>query len=233
MGNIERGYSQSMIYPQPRFNNRSYKCVWVTACQINRIRRVLIALCGLSLTSLALLGASPPQSTHLLVDATVTGTPEGPTIVVPDQVNVRLGPGTNYAKVGVLIAGQVAPALGRSPGGEWIQIAYPGVPGNVAWVYAPFVVLDAGQELLPIIEPPPTPTPRIAPTIDPTLAAQFNLGEAPPTRLPTFTPADPVIYPTLEPLENEVGQGLPPILAILGLLVVGLFGTVVSFLRGS
>ncbi|UCF59824.1 MAG: SH3 domain-containing protein [Anaerolineaceae bacterium] len=197
------------------------------------MRRFLIAFCGLILISLALLAASPPQSTQLMVDATVTGTPEGPMIVVPDQVNVRLGPGTNYAKVGVLIAGQEAPALGRSPGGEWIQIAYPGVPGNVAWVYAPFVVLDAGQELLPIIEPPPTPTPRIAPTIDPTLAAQFNLGEAPATRLPTFTPADPVIYPTLESLESEVGQGFPPILAILGLLVVGLFGTVVSFLRGS
>jgi hypothetical protein len=200
---------------------------------MKRLGWFLIVLCGLTLTSLALLGASPPQSTHLMVDATVTGTPEGPTIVVPDQVNVRLGPGTNYAKVGVLIAGQEAPALGRSPGGEWIQIAYPGVPGNVAWVYAPFVVLDAGQELLPIIEPPPTSTPRIAPTIDPTLAAQFNLGEAPPTRLPTFTPADPVIQLTLEPLDNEIGQGFPPILAILGLLVVGLFGTVVSFLRGS
>jgi hypothetical protein len=217
----------------PHCNDVSRKWRWQILSQLKRMRRLWIAFCGLTLTSLALLGASPPHSTQLLVDATVTGTPEGPTIVVPDQVNVRLGPGTNYAKVGVLIAGQEAPALGRSPGGEWIQIAYPGVPGNVAWVYAPFVVLDAGQELLPIIEPPPTPTPRIAPTIDPTLAAQFNLGEAPPTRLPTFTPADPVIQPTLEPLSNEVGQGFPPILAILGLLVVGLFGMVVSFLRGS
>jgi hypothetical protein len=217
----------------PQSSDLARKWRWQTLYQLLRTRRLWIAFCGLTLISLALLGVSPPYSTQLLVDATVTGTPEGPTIVVPDQVNVRLGPGTNYAKVGVLIAGQEAPALGRSPGGEWIQIAYPGVPGNVAWVYAPFVVLDAGQELLPIIEPPPTPTPRIAPTIDPTLAAQFNLGEAPPTRLPTFTPADPVIHPTLEPLNNEVGQGFPPILAILGLLVVGLFGIVVSFLRGS
>ena len=213
--------------------NHPRKRGWDPSRKMKHMRRFLIAFCGLILTSLALLGASAPQSTQVMVDATVTGTPEGPMIVVPDQVNVRLGPGTNYAKVGVLIAGQEAPALGRSPGGEWIQIAYPGVPGNVAWVYAPFVVLDAGQELLPIIEPPPTPTPRIAPTIDPTLAAQFNLGEAPPTRLPTFTPAEPVIHPTLEPSDNGVGQGFPPILAILGLLVIGLFGTVVSFLRGG
>lgn len=166
-------------------------------------------------------------------EATVTGTPEGPSILVPEQVNVRTGPSTDYEKVGVLIAGQRAPALGRSPGGEWIQIFYPGVPGNLAWVYAPFVVLDADQRLLPIIEPPPTPTPRVTATIDPTLAAQFNIGGAPPTRLPTFTPAEPVVEPIFDETQADISGGFPPILAILGLLVVGLFGTVISVLRGG
>lgn len=172
--------------------------------------------------------ASPDEQ-----DATVTGTPEGPSILVPEQVNVRLGPSTDYEKVGVLIAGQTAPALGRSPGGEWIQIFYAGVPGNIAWVYAPFVVLETGQRLLPIIEPPPTPTPRVTATIDPTLAAQFNIGEAPPTRLPTFTPAEPVTVPTFEVSEAGESGGFPPILAILALLVVGVFGTFISVLRGG
>lgn len=166
-------------------------------------------------------------------DATVTGTPEGPSILVPEQVNVRTGPSTDYDKVGVLIAGQRAPALGRSPGGEWIQIFYPGVPGNLVWVYAPFVVLDTDQRLLPIIEPPPTPTPRVTATIDPTLAAQFNIGGAPPTRLPTFTPAEPVVQPTFDETQADLPGGFPPILAIMGLLVVGLFGTVISVLRGG
>jgi hypothetical protein len=172
--------------------------------------------------------ASPDEQ-----DVTVTGTPEGPSILVPEQVNVRLGPSTDYEKVGVLIAGQTAPALGRSPGGEWIQIFYAGVPGNIAWVYAPFVVLETGQRLLPIIEPPPTPTPRVTATIDPTLAAQFNIGEAPPTRLPTFTPAEPVSVPTFEASESGESGGFPPILAILTLLVVGVFGIFISVLRGG
>ena len=189
--------------------------------------------CTVILLGLTTLAAVPSTLRQAIIVSTVTGTPEGPMIVVPDQVNVRLGPGTNYDKVGVLIAGQEVPALGRTPGGLWIQILYPGVPGSIAWVYAPFVVLDTAQQLLPIIEPPPTPTPRMTPTIDPTLAAQFNLGEAPPTRLPTFTPAEPVVQPTFEPEQVEGGRGIPPILAILGLLVVGLFGMVVSFLRGS
>lgn len=165
--------------------------------------------------------------------ATVTGTPEGPKILVPDQVNVRLCPSVDCDLVGVLIAGQEASAIGRSPGGDWIQIIYLGVPGNVAWVYSFYVVLPTGQSLLPIVEPPSTPTPNITPTVDPTLAAQFNLGESISTPLPTFTAAAPVVQPTFEPIQSVNEAGFPPILAILVLLVLGLFGTVISVLRGT
>ncbi len=71
---------------------------------------------------------------------TVTGTPVGALIIVMDSevgyANVRSGPGTvGYDIVGILTEGAEAPAIGRSPGGDWIQIVYPGAPGNVAWVY--------------------------------------------------------------------------------------------------
>ena len=164
---------------------------------------------------------------------TVTGTPPGPTILVPDLVNVRLCPQVTCDLVGVLIAGQTAPALGRSPGGDWIQIDYAGVPGNVAWVFAPLVVLQPSQAgELPVVEPPPTPTPRVTATIDPTLAAQFNLNPITPTRLPTFTAAPLVVVPTFQPSSAEGAGGFPPILLILGLTVVGVFGLVISVLRG-
>jgi hypothetical protein len=183
---------------------------------------------SLALTPPAARAAAP------LPQATVTGTPSGPTILVPERVNVRTGPGLNYPQVGVLIAGQTAPALGRSPGGDWIQISYAGVPGNTAWVYAAFVVLQTFQPGgLPVVVPPPTPTPRVTATIDPTLAAQFNLGEATPTRLPTFTAAPLLPEPTPIPSTSNGVGSFPPILAILGLLVVGVFGVVISFLRGG
>jgi hypothetical protein len=161
---------------------------------------------------------------------TVTGTPEGPIVIVPDLVNVRLGPGTEYDKIGVLIAGQQAPAVGRSAGGDWIMIVYPSQFDEYAWVYSRYVVLEPNQ-LLPIIEPPPTPTPRVTATINPTYAAQFSLGEAPATRKPTFTPAQPVVQPTIAPSAVTQSRGVPPILAIFGLLVVGMFGMVISVLR--
>jgi len=164
---------------------------------------------------------------------TVTGTPSGPTILVPELVNVRLCPDVTCDLVGVLIQGQTAAALGRTPAGLWIQIAYPGVPGNVAWVYAPFVVLQPSQAGgLPIVEPPPTSTPRVTATIDPTLAAQFNLNPITPTRPPTFTAAPPVVAPTFAPSDGASGGGFPPILLILGLMIVGIFGLVISVLRG-
>lgn len=172
--------------------------------------------------------AAPP------LQATVTGTPQGPVIIVPDEVNVRAGPCADQCElVGVLIAGSVAPALGRSPGGDWIQIVYPGVPGNVAWVYAAFVIVQPQGAYLAVVEPPPTSTPRVTPTIDPTLAAQFvNLGMG-PTRLPTYTPPPPYVPPTLPANPEASAGGFPPILATLGLLVVGVFGGVISVLRGG
>jgi hypothetical protein len=165
---------------------------------------------------------------------TVTGTPSGAIATVKntgeqDQINVRSGPGTKgYDIIGVLIVGQQVPALGRSVGGDWLQIAYPGVPGGVGWVYMPLVDLDGP---VPIVEPPPTPTPRVTPTIDPTLASQF-LVDIPPTRLPTFTPPGPVIRPTFSAgTTSASATRLPMGFIIVALAVVGIFGTVISFLR--
>ena len=128
---------------------------------------------------------------------TVTGTPSGARITVnadQDFVNVRSGTSSYfYPRVGILLTGQSAAALGRSPGGDWIMIDYVGAPGNVGWIYAPNVSLLA-QNFLPVVEAPPTPTPLATPTIDPTLAAAFIVPET-PTRLPTFTPPAPLSIP--------------------------------------
>ena len=186
---------------------------------------------GLSLAGRV--SAAPVQQPPTVSIATVTGTPTGPVVVVPDQVNVRTGPNTEYQLIGVLIAGQTAPAIGRTSGGDWIQIAYAGVPNNVAWVYSPFVVLDPPGAFLPIIEPPATATPRVTPTIDPTLAAQFNLSDVTATRLPTFTAAPPLIQPTIAAPELIAGTGIPPVLTIAGLVLIGTFGILISVLRGN
>jgi hypothetical protein len=132
-----------------------------------------------------------------------------------------------YDRVGVLLAGQSAPAKGRSPGNEWILVEYPGIPGGTAWVYAPLVEIRP-QVQLPIVEPPPTPTPAITATIDPTLAARFIVTDV-PTRLPTFTAPPPLNIPTFVPESAPTVAGIPMGLVILGLAALGVFFGVIAF----
>jgi len=164
--------------------------------------------------------------------ATVTGTPVGAIATVLDNeqgfVNLRSGPSTvAYDIVGVLIEQQVVPALGRSPGGDWIQVSYPGGPGGIAWVWSDLVEV---RGTLPVVEPPPTQTPLVTSTIDPTLAAQF-LIDVPPTRLPTFTEPVSISLPTFPADTPEITPGrVPTGFLIIGLAVIGLFGTILSIL---
>lgn len=157
-----------------------------------------------------------------------TPTVSGPSVFIPDRVNVRSGPGTYYEKVGVLVAGQFAPAVGRTAVGEWIAIEYPEGTGENAWVYSPLVVvLEADMDDLPEVEPPPTPTLPVVPAAGFTLSPQHT-PEA--TRLPTFTPAPQVAQPTFVTPEREGGV-LPPIVLIAGLFSLGVVSGLVAIFR--
>ena len=165
---------------------------------------------------------------------TVTGTSSGPIVTVYAdlaQVDVYSGPSTYlYPAVGILLAGQSVPALGRARDENWIQIIYPGVPGSKAWIYAPYVKISPGSRLS-IVEAPPTPTPFSTPTIDPTLAAAFIAPET-PTRLPTFTPPAQIEIPTFEVEGANRANRVPAGLLIVSLGFVGMLGVFISFLRG-
>jgi SH3-like domain-containing protein len=191
---------------------------------------LLFRLALLALTSFRLLAVQPVKAQ----DPGGTATPSGPYILCcqnNDHVNVRTGPGTSYDQVGVLVLGQSEPAAGKSVGGDWVQIRYPGIPGGLGWVYAPVVeVFTLGVEL-PIVEPPATPTPVVTATIDPTLAAQFS--SILPTRLPTYTAGVPPTQVTFAPNSAQGSRrSFPPALAILGLAFVGLVGAMVSGVVG-
>jgi hypothetical protein len=166
---------------------------------------------------------------------TVTGTSSGPIVTVRidlDQpsINVRAGPLTTYEKVGVLLLGQKAVAKGRSAGGDWVMIEYPGAPGGLAWVYAPYVNITPGE--LKIVEPPPTPTALYTVTIDPTMAAQFVVTSA-STRLATFTPPPPLQIPTFAAETASTISGRVPMgLLIIALVAIGLFLGLFSLTQG-
>ncbi|GAB4422737.1 MAG: hypothetical protein Kow002_12210 [Anaerolineales bacterium] len=151
------------------------------------------------------------------------------TVTYNEQINVRAGPSTVlYDIIGNLQPGETAPALGVSPGRDWVQIAFPAGPGGIGWVYADLVTLSAGN--LNVVEPPPTATPRVTATIDPTLAAAYAF-EPTSTRLPTFTPPPPINTLVFETPPATADSGLPMAALILGLGIPGLLGLLVSLLR--
>lgn len=114
------------------------------------------------------------------------------TVTYSEPINVRGGPSTvYYPVVGRVSPGDVLPALGVSPGREWVQVAYPDAPGGVGWLYAAYVTVS-GE--LTVVEPPPTQTPVATATINPTFAAAFFFQPT-ATRMPTFTPPPPLAVP--------------------------------------
>lgn len=196
----------------------------------------IIGLCALGIFLLTVshpvVAGVEPQSPTIAVP-TVTPLTSGPMVMVnPGQnetyIKVRSGPHVLFSQVGILAVGQKALAKGKTAGGDWIMIDYPGVPGGVGWVYSGFVSISPGD--LPIIEPVSTPTPLVSQTIDPTLAAQFMITSE-PTRLATFTPAVPISIPTYATGGSGVGlAGVPMGLVIVLLAALGVIIGLISFL---
>lgn len=208
---------------------------------MSRLGTARIIIWVVAIFGITILGLFDPGQTAVSAQQptgsipTVTGTPSGPVIKVDlsiPQIRVYAGPGSfDYPAIGVMLAGESAPALGRASGREdWIQIHYAGVPDSVGWVYGLYVSLSPGA-LLPIVDIPPTPTALSTPTINPTLEAAF-IGQQTPTRLPTFTPPPPLELPSFRDVSQAQTTGIPVGLLILSLGLFGFFGAVISYLRG-
>jgi uncharacterized protein YraI len=176
--------------------------------------------------TLLCLGAGALLSPIQAVAYQEVSTPTGifVTVTYSDPINVRRGPSTIlYPIVAQLNPGEVVPALGISPGREWIEITY---PGGTGWVYASFVSISGGE--LRVVEPPPTPTPLVTSTIDPTLAAAFNVQPT-ITRLPTFTPPAPLATLNIaSPVTSP--RTVAPGIFIVSLGLLGCVGLIASFL---
>jgi hypothetical protein len=121
-----------------------------------------------------------------------------------------------YPQIGVILLGAEVPVVGKSAGGDWLVVEYPGVPGGIGWVWALYMNVTPGE--LAVIESPPLPEPIVTVTIDPTMAAQFITTPI-ATRLPTFTEPAPLTIPTYETSTGQTLGGIP-----IGLIIIILAG---------
>lgn len=164
---------------------------------------------------------------------TVTGTPKGVTAKVKiglteDRVNVRAGPSVLYPQVGVILLGAEVPVVGRSAGGDWLVVEYPGAQGGIGWVWSLYMDVTPGE--LAVIENPPSPVPITTITIDPTMAAQF-ITTPRATRLPTFTEPAPLQIPTFETSTGQILAGIPIGLIIVLLSIIGILLGLFSYFQ--
>ncbi len=89
-----------------------------------------------------------------------TPTPAGYNLTIQSNVqNVRSGPGLDFEVIGQLRRGAQALVLGATPDYAWLVIDYRGQWG---WLAAHLVVTYGNRSLLPVIQPPTTPTPPSA-----------------------------------------------------------------------
>lgn len=165
---------------------------------------------------------------------TVTGTPSGPMATIKvgiteNFVNVRSGPSsTQFDIIGIIYLGDAVPVIGKSIGGDWLLVEYPGVQGGEGWIWALYMDITPGE--IAIVEMPPTPQPKVTFTIDPTMASQFITTPL-ATRLPTYTPPPPLVIPTFELKNTQNFAGIPIGFIIILLLGVGVLIALFSYFQ--
>ncbi len=112
------------------------------------------------------LPADTPTPAPTAPAATPTPAITGPYTKIDATLNVRSGPGTDYAKVGSLPANAMVEITGRNSDSTWWQISFDGAPGGLAWISSDYGTAY-NIEAVPLVEAPPPPAPTAAPTAVP------------------------------------------------------------------
>ena len=121
-----------------------------------------------------------PPPGIITVEATViipTPEPGDPTAKVSARagVNIRTGPGLNYATIGTAPYNTELEVVGISQDRTWWVVNVPGAPNNYGWVSDEYVDVANGDKVL-VIAPPPTPTPAATATATSTPAPDINFS---------------------------------------------------------
>ncbi len=127
----------------------------------------------------------------------------GLTVRATTAINVRSGPGTTFAIIGSLQAGEVARVTGRDGDAAWVMVELAAGPG---WVAAGLVEATGDLALAPVVDPSVTRTPTPATSATPT-ATPTPVRSPSPSATATARPASPSITATAPRLSG----GLPDI----------------------
>ena len=120
---------------------------------------------------------------------TVEPAPELPALSAPAErvtvtvtgsvVNLRRGPGTDYATDGQVREGDQMHVTGRNAVGDWLQVMHPVATGKQVWIYGPLTDIDATA----------TATLTVAETVEVEVEVESTPAAPPPTPVAVAEPA--------------------------------------------
>jgi len=90
---------------------------------------------------------------------TLTPTLKTPRVSVSVNTNCRSGPGKAYDILGFLLVGESVEVTGRSAGGDYWIVENPDRDGQ-CWLWGFYAQVTGNTDGLPVVAPPPTPTPE-------------------------------------------------------------------------
>jgi uncharacterized protein YraI len=167
--------------------------------------------------------ATPISPTNTPVSPTDTPKPEPPTstltstpvpinaTVQVEALNLRAGPGKEYAIIGRLTQGDVATVIGQNPGGDWLKVEHKSKTG---WVAREYVEVPEEVAMVPVTEVSPveTPTDTPGPVATPTSRTNTPVPptDTPKPEPPTNTPIpEPTDTPTPKPTDTLIATPPP------------------------
>ena len=128
---------------------------------------------SVAMTMTALYTPPPPATDTPAFTETATLTPSPvfsptssvPMVIVSVDTNCRTGPGQVYDRSGGLQVGETAEVVGRNSGGDYWYIRNPDVPSSFCWLWGYYATVTGNTSGLPVMTPPPTPTPPVTFTV--------------------------------------------------------------------
>jgi serine protease Do len=111
--------------------------------------------------------------------------------VLVDKLNVRSGPGTTYARIGGVVAGDVLTVTGQAQTCAWLKVQTRQLSGWVSSGGSTFVKLSVPCSKVPAAT---ADAKQPAPTVAPGAAATTTVGA-----VPTAKPPAPTAVPTAQP----------------------------------
>ncbi|MAS33216.1 MAG: hypothetical protein CL610_04365 [Anaerolineaceae bacterium] len=153
--------------------------------------------------------AGAPTATQQLVGVvipqtpTVTPTPDLSNVVsgvLNGEVNIRLGPGVEYARIGVGNAGDQLEITAWHTQLPWLQVRYPDSPNGFAWIASDLLETTDDVFNLPAITQTTFNLPELTPT-QPVLESSAILGGTPVPLSPEFEALGSQLWSIM--LEND------------------------------